>query len=589
VRLVDYFLHEGCNARALVSVETLDDLTLPVAAVSFITGLNNAFNAQQTVLTWDDLRDVPATAYEVFEPADRSQDIHLVAAYSEIHFHTWGQKECCLKRGSTSAALVGSLGLKPGRILIFEEVLSPTTGLPRLTKVTPGADPVIRDAEGNPTSYELVEWAEEDALPFALCISAIGNAPECAYIENISVARGNTILVDHGKTLDPEDLPDVPTLSSETCCECANEPRDTRSIPGRYRPHLAKTPLTFRQPVPAESIPAAKARVQDPRLALPQLWLTSTPSEPWSPRVDLISSRPRDRHFVVEIDNDGVAHLRFGDGDLGCKPEAGMTFSARYRVGNGTKGNVGAESISRIVLRNYKLEGATITVRNPLPASGGVDAEAVSEAKLYAPHVFRKRIERAIIPADYEEIAERNPKVQQASAELVWTGSWYEADVAIDPFGTEAPEQGLLDSMFVYLDRYRRIGHDLHLERARYVPIDLALDVCALPNYQRAHVRAALLDVFGNRTLSNGGRGFFHEDNLTFGEGIYLSKIIALAQAVPGVECVRVIRLNRLYQPPNGELENGILPLSNYEIAQLDNDPNYPERGKLEIIVQGGR
>ena len=104
-----------------------------------------------------------------------------------------------------------------------------------------------------------------------------------------------------------------------------------------------------------------------------------------------------------------------------------------------------------------------------------------------------------------------------------------------------------------------------------------------------SHVRAALLDVFGNRTVSNGGRGFFHEDNHTFGEGIYPSKIIALAQAVPGVECVRVIRLNRLYQRPNGELENGILPLSNYEIAQLDNDPNYPERGKLEIIVQGGR
>jgi hypothetical protein len=34
--------------------------------------------------------------------------------------------------------------------------------------------------------------------------------------------------------------------------------------------------------------------------------------------------------------------------------------------------------------------------------------------------------------------------------------------------------------------------------------------------------------------------GFFHPDNLTFGEGVYLSKLVAAAQAVPGVEGVTV-------------------------------------------------
>ena len=48
----------------------------------------------------------------------------------------------------------------------------------------------------------------------------------------------------------------------------------------------------------------------------------------WKPRYDLIESGPDDRHFVVEIDNDGIAHLRFGDGELGFQPPAGMTFSA---------------------------------------------------------------------------------------------------------------------------------------------------------------------------------------------------------------------------------------------------------------------
>jgi hypothetical protein len=58
---------------------------------------------------------------------------------------------------------------------------------------------------------------------------------------------------------------------------------------------------------------------------------------------------------------------------------------------------------------------------------------------------------------------------------------------------------------------------------------------------------------------------------------------------VPGVECVKVTRFQRLFESANHEIENGVLPLRVNEIAQLDNDPNFPEHGKLEIQVGGGR
>ena len=133
------------------------------------------------------------------------------------------------------------------------------------------------------------------------------------------------------------------------------------------------------------------------------------------------------------------------------------------------------------------------------------------------------------------------------------------------------------------------MGHDLDVRSACYVPIDLALHVCVRPHYQRGHVKAALLDVFSNRLLAGGKRGFFHADNLTFGEGIYLSKIVAAAQAVPGVDSVRVARFQRLNEAANHEIDTGVLPLRIDEIAQLDNDPNYPEHGTLNILVDGGR
>src|SRR5262249_62419192 len=102
----------------------------------------------------------------------------------------------------------------------------------------------------------------------------------------------------------------------------------------------------------------------DVRQSRPEVFLTSTPSKPWETRDDLIESDPDQWHFVVEIDNDGLGHLRFGDGVLAAQPPAGMRFSATYRTGNGTAGNVGAESISPFVL-DSPLSGAAPTLRDP--------------------------------------------------------------------------------------------------------------------------------------------------------------------------------------------------------------------------------
>src|SRR6185312_1255538 len=132
--------------------------------------------------------------------------------------------------------------------------------------------------------------------------------------------------------------------------------------------------------------------------------------------------------------------------------------------------------------------------------------------------------------------AERNHKVQRAAAVLRWTGSWYEVLVAIDPFGSEEVDQALLDAIAAYLEQFRRIGHDLKVVSADYVPLDIAMTICVQPHFLRGHVEAALLDAFSNRLLPNGRQGFFHPDNLTFGQGIAMSKLVALAQVIPGVQ-----------------------------------------------------
>ncbi len=657
-RLVNYQLHEGCNARAWVTVWTDQDVidpSLKLRDIHFTTGDGDG-------------------AREVFEPLPTTTDtpLELYVAHDTISFYTWGDEECCLPRGATAATLKDgwrveehpapeqppasaqsvppqpaagecpapapeppqpprSLRLKKGDVLIFEEVIGPKTGDPadadptrrhvvRLVKVTPGEDPLFKQAipgseEEWPTPILEIEWAAEDALPFPLCISARLPAPECTFVEDISVAHGNVLLVDHGRTLEPEPLGQVGVRTVVGQCECEGSPVDFAYLPEPFRPDaLEQVPLTYRQRLPHGSPPARDLLDQDPRKALPQITLTGLPGtcpepgdtgEPtpregidpedpewsWIPQSDLLASRSQDQHFVVETDNDGAAHLRFGDGELGRMPDACMIFTARYRVGNGPAGNVPADTITEAAFRSTTVSGPTLRPRNPLPARGGTAPEPTSEAKLFAPRAFQKTLRRAITADDYARLAERNPRVeiQRAGASLRWTGSWYAAQVAIDPLGSETAARQQLDQSAGYLHRYRRAGHDLEVRPARYVPLKIELAVCVLPHYLRGHVEAALLEVLGTHDLADGRRGFFHPDNLTFGEGIYLSKLLAAAQAVTGVESVRVTTFQRLGEGDNGEIDNGILPLGPFEIAQLDNDPSFPEHGTLKLTMGGGR
>jgi hypothetical protein len=70
---------------------------------------------------------------------------------------------------------------------------------------------------------------------------------------------------------------------------------------------------------------------------------------------------------------------------------------------------------------------------------------------------------------------------------------------------------------------------------------------------------------------------------------VYLSKLVAAAQAVPGVQHVEVTKLERLYDGPNGEIKKGLLPLATGQIAQVDNDPDFPEHGQFHLVMRGGR
>ncbi len=586
-RLVDYFMHDGCNARAWVQVQVhADGVALPAGTqlLTALPGLDLAILRPSS--TYDQALRLAPTIFETMH------DAVLYGAHNTLGFYTWGATECCLPAGATAATLRGHFpNLHPGDVLILQEVRDPSTGLRedadpahrypvRLTAVTAGSDPLggrfttpISDSAVDVTE---IAWADDDALPEPLCISAVADAAHGGRpVPEVSVAVGNLVLADHGATLRGEAVP---------------------LVPPRFRAQLLGAPVTQAAPNPylagAGHLPASAraALVWDVADALPAAGLDADPAAPvptWAPQRDLLASDRTATEFVVEVDDAGVANLRFGDGvEHGALPPAG-TLYATYRVGNGAAGNVGAGALHHVASDDGALLAQIDAIGNPLPASGGVDPEGIEQVRQAAPVAFRTQ-RRAVTPADYAVAAQGDPEVQRAAATFRWTGSWRTVFISIDRVGGLPVDAAFEDRIRARLEAYRMAGYDVEVEGPIYVPLEIAMCVAVASGYRRADVRAALLAVFSDRLLPGGGRGVFHPDNFTFGQPVYLSPLYAAAQAVDGVAGVSISTFRRWNNPLSDATASGKLALGRLEIARLANDPDFPDRGVFALTLEGG-
>ncbi len=143
----------------------------------------------------------------------------------------------------------------------------------------------------------------------------------------------------------------------------------------------------------------------------------------WRVRRDLLESSPFARHFVVEIENDRTVTLRFGDDVHGRRPVSGTEFHPEFHVGAGEGSEVGADVLGSIILDDHTGPDQRIMrVRNPLPASGGVDPEDLESARRDAPAAFRLQ-QRCVIPEDFVTAVKSDARVANAITVKWWSGS----------------------------------------------------------------------------------------------------------------------------------------------------------------------
>ena len=208
-RLVDYRMHDGRNAQAhvhftadasgfigagtallsRVPLPLRGQLTLPGPEIDALDVLPGDFDTQPSLVR-----------VRVFETR---HDLKVWTQHNSIYLHTWGNLDCCLGHGTTSASLFtiippapGGTGtavrpqLQVGDYLLLEEVMDPATGDPTLADsthrqvvqlvdvITAEEDLVYGDQvqNGQPIVWTAgphlpllrVTWRRQDALRFPL-------------------------------------------------------------------------------------------------------------------------------------------------------------------------------------------------------------------------------------------------------------------------------------------------------------------------------------------------------------------------------------------------------------------------------------
>lgn len=259
-------------------------------------------------------------------------------------------------------------------------------------------------------------------------------------------------------------------------------------------------------------------------------------SVPWILVRTLSTSLPEDKHFIVQVGEDQIPRITFGNGINGAIPPSSFDIIANYFLTEGAEGNnVNRGTINTITTPLILPNPATqVKVRNNLPPTGGADLESIESIRFNAPLVT-KAVERAVTKEDFNYLSRQADGVAKATA-IHNCGPIME--VYISPNGGGIASDLLLQDTKDYLDSVRLINTQLELKAAGESPI--VLDLVVNPRYKvnvvdlSNEITRVLLERFSFENVEINGR-------------VAVSDIMA---AVDNLDRVDTVEINTLYTMP---------------------------------------
>jgi hypothetical protein len=581
-RLVDYEVHDGLGASTWLDFQVAAGQSGTVPARFAVRDRENRIAFETGVGLFD-----PGSGFSV--------DSRL----NELTAHIWDKSAACLPAGATdlyiNADLSAVLPAQPDKwMLLFTRPTAPSIPIRKLP-VRVVESSVETDSVEGVTVTHLV-WDSRQATPFEMDMETL-------------VVHGNLVRATAGETFTTQ-FRIGPSTAAKDPAEALERQGPHGSI--AYLFSLPKT-----EPADPEYRGDLVWRGSDPRQGRPEIRLFEAKlsgniwveSDEWHWQRSLLgvnSSLPSDKDFTLDdgtwrrvlgvrrigaeivhrdyATGDGTT-IRFGDDEFGLQPPDDSMFQVHYRLGNGRRGNVAPDTL---VSFNPIALPFVDAVTNPLASVDGIDPETIDNVRSDAPQAFRAITYRAVRPEDYAEAVERLPWVQRAGAAFRWTGSWLTCFVTPDPRGSFRLTEDERIEAEAQLDRFRQAGREAYLLDPVFANIDLEIVVCVEPGFYPGDVKERTLEaLFGSKTEPR-TIGFFSPDNFTFGTPLERSAIEAAIQRVPGVRAVERMRFRRrgwFDWRPFAEL---VYPVATNEIVRIENLPDFPERGSVRLLMEGG-
>jgi predicted phage baseplate assembly protein len=277
----------------------------------------------------------------------------------------------------------------------------------------------------------------------------------------------------------------------------------------------------------------------------------------WWQRESLLASGAADSDFVLEA---GAAAVEFGDGQNGRVPPAGAVIIAVASETAGAGGNAAADTISALDLGLHNvalLHDPCQTMKqferitNPSPAAGGADEETLAHAEGRAVQTLQKR-SRAVTLDDCEALALETPGTGIARAAALanqhpgfqcYAAPGFITLVIVPhlPLGRPVPSAGLLAAVSAYLNRRHVIGTRIEVTAPEYLEVGVNAGVRAFPGQNKTVVRDAVVAALQKflDPLQGGADGA----GWPLGRDVYISEVVEVIAAVPGVDHVVSIEL----------------------------------------------
>lgn len=249
----------------------------------------------------------------------------------------------------------------------------------------------------------------------------------------------------------------------------------------------------------------------------------------WHRVGSLAESGPADRVYLLGTAPDGRTTVTFGDGTRGARLPTGQeNVRARYRYGTGEAGNLPVGRITQLVSRPLGVTGVT----NPVVAAGGANPDGPGLARRRVP-LATSALDRLLSVADYADFARSRVGIGRAAAREVYDGRRRVVHVTVAGVDDAPVGSGseLLRDLCAALARYGDPRLPVRVDDRDLVPLRLAAGIKVAPGRTweivGPELRAAL-----QRRLGYPGRDLARD--------AYLSDVLAVAQAVPGVDYIDV-------------------------------------------------